>query len=82
MEIAGRVAAIVLACLAIFHTPDGKMLSVDTRHIVALRTVPENYKGHLAPGTKSILYVSGQNFGIIESEQEAKDAIDNCVESQ
>jgi hypothetical protein len=73
----GKIASLVL-CLAIFHTPDGKIISVDTRHIIALRSA-ENVKQHLAPGTNTVLYVSGQNFAITETPDEAKEAIRDCI---
>jgi hypothetical protein len=75
---AGRIA-IALACLAIFHTPDGFELRVDTRHIAAVRPAA-HVKQHLAPGTNSVVYVTTNNFGIVETVDQAQQAIRNCVD--
>jgi hypothetical protein len=79
----GRIAAVAvahfIACIAIFHTPDGQALSVDTRHITALRTAA-HIKEHLAPGTNTVLYVTTKSFGVVETVDQARDAIRNCTD--
>jgi hypothetical protein len=66
--------------LAIFHTPDGKLLSVQTKHITAVRPVTESSKSHLAPGTNSVIYVGSEKFAITETREEADEAIRDCVD--
>ena len=77
--IVGRELFSIIICMAIFHTPDGQLLTVDTRHITALRPA-ENIKEHLTPGTKTILYVTTKTFGVRENIEEAQDAIHNCID--
>jgi hypothetical protein len=74
-----RFAVIIGACIAIFHTPDGQALSVDIRHIAALRPAI-NVKEHLAAGTNTVLYVSTKTFGITETIDQARSAIHNCTD--
>jgi hypothetical protein len=69
----------ILLCLAIFHTPDGGELRVDTRHIAAVRPAA-NIKSHLASGTRSVVYVTTNNFGIVETVDQAQQAIRNCID--
>jgi hypothetical protein len=73
--------AAIIACIAIFHTPDGQALSVDTRHIAALRPAI-HVKEHLAPGTNTVLYVSTKTFGITETIDQARSAIHNCTDGE
>lgn len=65
-------------CLVAFHTPDGRVIKIDTHHIMAVRTA-EAVKQHLAPGTNTVLYVGAQNFGVTESPDEVQMLIDECV---
>ena len=68
---------ILLSCLAIFHAPDGKELRIDTAHVTAIRSA-EAVKHHLTPGTNTIIYVTGQNFGVTETPEVVEDLIENC----
>jgi hypothetical protein len=71
-----RIAA--LACLAIFHTPDGRELRVETQHISAVRPA-DGAQQQVAPGTKAILYVGSQKFGIIETAIDVDAIIKDCI---
>lgn len=68
----------IITCLAIFHSPDGSLISIDTNHIVAVRPA-ESVKQHIAPGIKTIIYTGGQNFGVAESPEEVGRIIDECT---
>lgn len=70
---------IALLCLAIFHTPDGKVFAVDVRHIAAIRPA-ENVKQHVHQATNSIIYLTTGNYGVIETLEEAEAAIHNCID--
>lgn len=70
---------IPLLCLAVFHSPDGKELRIESKHIVAIRST-ENVKGHVAPGTNTIIYTPGQTFGITENLLETIEVISECVD--
>lgn len=66
-----------LFCLVVFHTPDGKPLTVDTRHIVALKPA-HNLKGHVAEGTNTVVYLTAQNFGVTETREQIEHLIHTC----
>jgi hypothetical protein len=72
-----RYGAIVL-CLVIFHAPDGSSVSVEKQHIAAIRPITEAIKEHLAPGTKSLLYVGAHKIGITETLEEAETMLEGC----
>jgi hypothetical protein len=67
-----------LLCLITFHSPDGQLLTVEAKHVIAVRPAPSSE--HVAAGTKSILYVGGQKFGITETPAEAEIMINDCPE--
>ena len=67
-----------LSCLAIFHSPDGTEIRIETRHIVAVRPA-DAVKQHLASGTNALIYTSTQTFGVIETVSEVKMLEDECV---
>lgn len=73
-----RHLAEALACLVVFHAPDGSLVSVEKAHISALRPVSEAVKEHLAPGTKTLVYVGQHKFGITESLDEAETMLEQC----
>lgn len=73
----GTLAAL-LACLVVFHAPDGSLVSVESQHVAAVRPVTDNVKEHLAPGTKSVLYVGSHKIGIIEDFDHAESMLENC----
>ena len=75
-----RAASLVpwLTCMAIFHSPEGRELRVETAHIAAVRP-SDAAQAQLAPGTKSILYVGSQKFGIIETPVEVDTIIKDCI---
>ena len=66
--------------MAVFHTPDGGLLSVETTHITALRPASSGIKEHVAPGTNTILYVGAKTWGITETIEQAKEAVRDCVD--
>jgi hypothetical protein len=68
-----------LACMAVFHTPDGGELRIDVRHIAAVRPAA-SLKTHLAPGTRSVVYVTTNNFGVVETVEQAQWAIHHCID--
>jgi hypothetical protein len=68
-------------CLAVFHSPDGQIIRIDTHHISAVRSA-DYAKGHVAPGVKAILSAGQQNFGVIETPEEAEREIKSCVDEQ
>lgn len=70
--------AIGLLCLVVFHAPDGSLVSVESQHVAAVRPVTDAIKEHLAPGTKSILYVGAHKIGIIENFDDAEAKLENC----
>ena len=64
--------------MAIFHTPDGRELRVETQHISAVRPA-DSVQQQVAPGTKAILYVGSQKFGITEAAVEVDMIIKDCI---
>jgi hypothetical protein len=73
-----RYAVILVACLAIFHSPDGRELRIETQHIAIVRPA-DAIQQNVAPGTKSILYVGGQKLGIVETPDEASVIMRDCI---
>jgi hypothetical protein len=69
---------LALACLILIHPPDGAPLRIDISHIIAVRPVPMGSEEHFARGTKSILYVTGQKFGITETPEQVELLIRDC----
>jgi hypothetical protein len=74
---ATRALSIAL-CLAIFHSPDGRELRIESQHIAAVRP-SDAAQQQLAPGTKAIIYVGSQKFGIVESPTEIDAIIKDCI---
>jgi hypothetical protein len=71
----------LLWCLAIFHTPDGIEILLDTHHISAIR--PAEYaKGHVVAGVNAIISIGSQNYGVSETPSQAQDLLRHCVEEQ
>jgi len=70
-----------LVCLVVFHSPDGKELRLDNRHISAVRTA-ENAKQYVTAGVNTIIYVGGEKFGIMETPTEAEYLMRHCVEEE
>jgi hypothetical protein len=68
-------------CLISLHSPDGKVLHIDSNHIVAMRAA-EGVKQHLAIGTETIVYMSGQNFGVKETPEQIEELVASCVEEK
>ena len=73
-----RKIAMPLVCLAIFHSPDGRELRIETQHISIVRPA-DAVQQNVAPGTKSILYVGSQKLGIVESPDEAAIIMRDCL---
>jgi hypothetical protein len=61
--------ALPLACLVVFHSPDGKELRIETQYILAVRTA-HGVREQVAPGTRTILYLAGKTFGVVETPEE------------
>ena len=77
----GRFAGALALCLAIFHTPDGQLLTVDVHHIGVLRPAERHQsQGHVVAGTNSLVYVDGKAWGIQETIEQAEYAIHNCID--
>lgn len=72
---------IPLSCLMILHSPDGAELHVESKQIFALRGLTKDLAEHVAAGTKTILYVSGQKFGVKETSEEIELMISNCEDN-
>ena len=70
--------SIPFLCLAVFHTPDGRELRIETQHIAAVRP-SDAAQQSLAPGTKAILYVGAQKFGILETPIEVDGIVKDCI---
>ena len=73
-----RIVIAGACCLAIFHSPDGRELRIETQHIAAIRP-SDAAQQNLAPGTKAILYVSNQKFGVTESVGDIDQIIKDCI---
>jgi hypothetical protein len=73
-----RYAVIVVACLAIFHSPDGRELRIETQHIAIVRPA-DAVQQNLAPGTRSILFVGSQKLGVTESPDETTMIMRDCI---
>jgi hypothetical protein len=53
-------------CLLTLHTPDGGMLFLESPHVVAVRPASQVHVGNLAEGTRTVVYTSDENFGVVE----------------
>ena len=73
-----RIASVGVLCLAIFHSPEGRELRVETQHIAAVRPA-DAVQQNVAPGTKAILYVGSQKFGVVEAPSEIDQIIKDCI---
>ena len=73
---ARHVAAVT--CLAIFHSPDDRELRIESQHIQAVRPA-DGAQQQLSPGTKAIIYVGSQKFGVVESAPEIEQIIRDCI---
>jgi hypothetical protein len=69
---------IPFSCLALFHSPDGKEIRIDTAHINAVRSA-EGFKHHLAPGTHTVISVGQQNLGVVETPEEVEALVESCT---
>jgi hypothetical protein len=67
-----------IVCLAIFHSPDGRELRIETQHIAIVRPA-DAVQQNVAPGTKSILYVGSQKLGVVEGPDEATMIMRDCI---
>lgn len=68
----------LLACLVIFHSPDGSLVSVEKQHVAVVRPVTEPIKEHVAAGTRALLYVGSHKIGITETAEEAEAMLEQC----
>ena len=69
---------IPLSCLIILHTPDNRELRVETQHISAVRPA-DSVQQQVAPGTRSIVYVLTQKFGVVEPPSDIDVIIKDCI---
>jgi hypothetical protein len=69
---------IPLSCLIILHSPDGRELRLETAHIAAVRPADAAQQS-LAPGTKAIIYVGSQKFGVMESPNQIDSVVKDCM---
>jgi hypothetical protein len=67
-----------LFCLVVLHSPDNRELRIETQHIAVVRPADAAQQS-LAPGTKAVLYVGGQKFGVVESPSEIEAIIRDCI---
>ena len=66
-------------CFIIVHGPNGKdELHVDASSIFIVRPTTKDIEPHIAAGTKTILYIGGQKFGISETPEEVEAMIRDC----
>jgi hypothetical protein len=77
-----RVFLYGLPCLVVFHSPDGKELIFDTRHIAAVRPIEGALRQHLHPNTNAVIYASTQTFGVVETVEAVEQALKECTEDQ
>jgi hypothetical protein len=74
--------SIPLSCLVVFHSPDGKELLFDSRHIAAVRPVEGAIRQHLHPNTNAVIYASTQTFGVIETVEEVEQQLKECPDQE
>ena len=67
-----------LLCMAILHSPDNRELRIETAHIAAVRPSDAAQQA-LAPGTRAVLYVGSQKFGVLESPSEIDAIMKDCM---
>ena len=67
-----------VCCLIILHSPDEREMRIESTHIDILRPA-DVVQQHVAPGTKTIIYVGGQRFGVVESDEEIDTLIKDCL---
>jgi hypothetical protein len=74
-----RKAALAASyCLAVFHSPDGRELRIETQHIAVVRPA-DAVQQNVAPGTKAILYVGSQKLGVVEGADEVAIIMRDCL---
>jgi hypothetical protein len=61
----------LLVCLIVLHTPDGGEVAVDTRQILMLQPA-ESLKHHVARGTETIVFLTGQRIAVREQPHEVE----------
>jgi hypothetical protein len=64
--------------MAIFHSPDNREVRVETAHIAVVRP-SDAAQQSLAPGTRAILYVGSQKFGVVETPDQINAIIRDCM---
>ena len=72
---------ITLACLLVFHAPDGSELWVESEVVKVIRPVGVAHREHVAPGTRSVLYLAGvrqAGWGVVESAAEVRRMVMGC----
>jgi hypothetical protein len=53
-------------------------MRIESTHIDILRPA-DAVQQHVAPGTKAIVYVGGQRFGVVESAAEIETLVKDCL---
>ena len=61
----------LIFCLIVLHTPDGEEIAIDTRQILMLRPT-HHIREHFAPGSRTLLYMSGQKVVVTEAPHEVE----------
>jgi hypothetical protein len=74
-----RAARFLVPCLAVFHTPDGYEIKIDTK-VTAIRLIHGPVAEHVAKGTHSVIYIGGEKFGVAETPEEVLEIIKDCTE--
>jgi hypothetical protein len=61
-----------LACLLVFHSPDGSEILVEKAAIKVIKPIDTKHHDHIAAGTGSIVYtgVRPNGFGIMETTRD------------
>jgi uncharacterized protein YlzI (FlbEa/FlbD family) len=79
----GIVLVLAAGCFITLHGPNGKdEMHVDAASIFIVRAVTPGIEHHIAPGTKTILYVNGHKFGVSETVEQVEDMIEQQCEEK
>jgi hypothetical protein len=64
-----NVRSLFFSCVLTFHSPDGSELFVYSDTIRLIRKIEPHHQQHVAPGTRSVIYlgVRPNGFGVVET---------------
>ena len=68
----------IVFCLLILHAPDGSDLTVQSEQIFAIRPVEELKGIKFAAGTKTVIYIASERFGVVETNTQIEVLISEC----